>query len=987
MARSSEESTVVMDSRKFLGALNDSAQSKVAEFEHHISQMGDKAGKNFRLTALKSDSLYFEDVENNSYFVADHKTERGKVSIKNIRTIQIQEGEKQQVFGEACYKLIEAIEENDQKGMQTSFNRMKSHRFSGRSVPYSGFVKCRDKVTRRIQVESKDSLSENTRCRLVAAITEGLRDQVIVENGEVVSASFESGDPVRLPVTKWAARKLVAKKLRSAAENAYWSEGFQKRIKHTARLVSEGNIEEAVKFISPFVDEMEEFTLLSRPMTQTLVENSLAAVAVFNQDLCNDVATLFHRTNLKINRRKVIDEWRNIAKKSEHPVLAENVQILESSKNFEAAYDKFLELIFEAISNKEVTAEALATTLSVLKDKTPKIKESHDLSSKLENLIIRLKDPNFDDAAIYEAEDLIATIQEELSATETLGDFDQIPGGEDDGLGLADDLGGGEGQPSIVINSPLIQVGGSSSAGGEDGLGGLEDDLGAEPPMEDPAMGGDPAAEEGDLAALLGDGGGAPPAGGLDLASKQNKGTAVNESRPTHYEMKTDEDDDQAGDETEELEESSDPYAIRKGEMVSEGDINIASYGAPVINDKGQLQKIVNIMSRLAEDHNLTGKALAENLESMAEASIEAVGLRVPPGRMPKALEQAIELFSEMTSTAGIADTIGGGGDDEDDDEDVLDVGDDGDFAEDQFKGPRYRGRGFKKTAYKPRELKNESIEWGESQSDAIAGQIGGVGFIFDHGGADESLKPIIMSEDGSVEIPVPAELYNDAFAAAGMIEEGHPERFTDWLAQSTEQLRPISDAEDAALNEAMAKITTTPDGGLAVEVSDDAEVGELGMGMEGEEEAGEGMEPVGAVDEGEMEDMEGGEVADVVGEIGEEMPDYEAGGMEGEMGMEGGMEGEMGMEGGMGDEMGGEGMEMGAPPAEEEEEMAFEDKDITEPSSSKYSKHVGDNKRDMPAHKITKTTDDKLDSIGPDLKVDDGSGTKPPTAKAISKK
>jgi hypothetical protein len=40
-----------------------------------------------------------------------------------------------------------------------------------------------------------------------------------------------------------------------------------------------------------------------------------------------------------------------------------------------------------------------------------------------------------------------------------------------------------------------------------------------------------------------------------------------------------------------------------------------------------------------------------------------------------------------------------------------------------------------------------------------------------------------------------------------------------------------------------------------------------------------------------------------------------------------------------------------------------------------------------MPAHKPTGKTDDKLEEVGPDLKTDDGSGTKPPTAKPMSQK
>ena len=90
------------------------------------------------------------------------------------------------------------------------------------------------------------------------------------------------------------------------------------------------------------------------------------------------------------------------------------------------------------------------------------------------------------------------------------------------------------------------------------------------------------------------------------------------------------------------------------------------------------------------------------------------------------------------------------------------------------------------------------------------------------------------------------------------------------------------------------------------------------------------------------------------------------------------------GMEDGMEDGM-DDGMEDGM--EDEEEDDFFEDKDITEPRSSKYTKEVKGNPRDMPTHKPTKASSDKLDEIGPDLKQDDGSGTKPPTAKSMSHK
>jgi hypothetical protein len=66
----------------------------------------------------------------------------------------------------------------------------------------------------------------------------------------------------------------------------------------------------------------------------------------------------------------------------------------------------------------------------------------------------------------------------------------------------------------------------------------------------------------------------------------------------------------------------------------------------------------------------------------------------------------------------------------------------------------------------------------------------------------------------------------------------------------------------------------------------------------------------------------------------------------------------------------------------EDSEEGFAEDKDITTPTNSKYTKHVKDDPRDMPSVKIPKDTSDELEGIGPDVKKDDGTGTKSPTAR-----
>ncbi len=965
---------VKMDSRKFLSALNDSAQAKVAFFEEHIGEMGRHAAKNWRLAALQAKELFIEDLDTHEYFVADHSRDQGRINITNIRPIQIMEGEKKELFEEAAYKLILALESNDQKDMSTAYNRLKAQRFSSRAVPFSGMVRCRDGVLRHVNITSEGSLDEDIRSQLIAAIVEGLHNRVIVENGHVVAGYFDQ-EQIKLPVTKWAARKLVARRMRDAASNAYWSEGFQTRISNIAKLVNEGKIAEAVNSVTSFLDEMEEFTLLTRDQTQTLVENALAAKTVFAQQICDDVATLFHRTNLRVNKTKIIDEWRNIAKKSEHSVLAENVSILEDAKNFEASYDKFLKLIFETISNREVAAEALATTLNVLRDKTPKIKESHELSSKLNGLINRLKQRNFDDAAIYEAEDLIATIQEELAATETLGNFDQIPGGM--GGGGMDQMGGGEagasGTPVININSPLIQIGGTSSGG--PGAGGAT-----------PPSGGAGGAGEVDpeLEALLGGGGGGqgtPPQGG------QGGGAPPQQGAPPQPQgqMPLMQDFERSGDL---LAEDFDPYALRGGEATVQEGLRFTDYGAPVITDDGDLDKIVRIMHRLASDHKLDGRALRENLENMAKASIKAIGLRIPNGRLDRAVEQAVSAFTEAKKP-WVKPWLKK---DKNKDGDETEENDDEGVAEDQFKGPWRKPRGFARSniarempdktrseEVNPQEAIAEGISWGAAQSDAILGSMAGVRFLFDHGG-DSELKPVILSEDGAVEIPIPEELYDEAFAAARMTK-GDGTRFVEWLANSIEQLRPITEEEDGAIEEAVAKITAGADGTLSVEVSPDVGVSEVddGAGAGAPEDESAGMAPVDSIDPNAAapeEPMAGAEDA---------MPDFEQGG-------------DTGLETSPAAPQDPNAAAPEAAPAQPAAQPAakpakpmakpandglnFEDRDVTAPPSSKYTTHVKDNKRKMPEVKVPGKTNDRLDSIGPDLKTDDGSGTNPPTAK-----
>jgi len=221
--------------------------------------------------------------------------------------------------------------------------------------------------------------------------------------------------------------------------------------------------------------------------------------------------------------------------------------------------------------------------------------------------------------------------------------------------------------------------------------------------------------------------------------------------------------------------------------------------------------------------------------------------------------------------------------------------------------------------------------------------------------------------------------LRSDATAIATGSEEFNG--FLEWLESNIEQLRPISDGENDALEEAIATIHANADGSISVEVDADVEVDEMG-GMDMDMEPG--MEPGMDMGPGMDDETAGMEPVDAIAAdtpmpepAADAMPDFE------NMDDEGPVDGEV-PEGPVGDE---DQPNFGGPVGDEddedeEDEEVAEDKDITHPQSTKYNKHTKDNKRDMPKVKMPKASSDKLDSVGPSLKKDDGSGTKPPVAR-----
>lgn len=761
-----------MDSRKFLGALNDSAQAKVAFFESKVRELGKAVNKNWKLAALYSKDLYIEDVDANAFYLAKHQRTHGAINITDIRPISIIESQKAGLFEESCLRLVNAIEKNDQKGMQSSFSRMKAQRFTGRIIPESGMVKSKDGIIRKIKVQTPAQLNESIKKRIVSCIAESISNRVIIEDNHVVGGHFVDGGKFSLPVSKWATKKLTAKSMRKVAMEAYLSPGFQNRMYDVASLVTEGKIDKAVGIVAPFLEEYEEFTLLNRSQVKNLVSNALAARAIFNPQLCEDVSTLFHKTNLRVNRSKIIKEWKNIASAVENYNLAQNVSVLSEAKDFEPVYNKFLDLIFETIGNREIAAEALATTLSQLRDKTPRIMENHELKSKLDGLINKLKDKSVDDATIYEAEDLIATIQEEVTSNENLSDFDQMPNTSDSGLpevSEEEDTVGGSGAPVININSPLIQIGGKSSAAGE--AGEAEDDLGLgepageddlsallnEPPAaETPGAPGAPATPAAPAApgAAPAAPGAAPPAPGAAPAA------------PPRLESRR-----RSG---KDIIESNDTYAYK----TSRGNRNLmGQYGKNAIADEDKIRTIVKMVDRHVITNNLRNEDLLRRLPAIAESCIKKIILNLNQEMLPLAVNQIVDTYQSLRKIT---------------------------VSESQYHFPKTAKRGMRKTSRGkgksgPKDIKENKVIWTARDGDVLYGTLSGIKFALDHGNAE--LPAVLMSEDGTVEIPVPQKVQNSALAAANVIK-GNPKLFHEWLSGSIHQLAPISESEFDTLRE-----------------------------------------------------------------------------------------------------------------------------------------------------------------------------------------
>jgi len=479
---------LTMDARKFLRAINTSAQSKVVFFEDSVKKIGQKTGRNYRLTALDANSLIFEDTDESQYYHADlGKKARGKIEISNIRPIKIVDEQKSESFDKHCLDLVESLSRDDFKSADKAFRTIEVQRFRPMVIPNNGWVTTKDGSAHRIVVEDQSQHFN------IPAITDAFCEAVsefveLDDDGRAIRGEFpETGETFSIPVNEMTRRRLVAHHMKTVAEGAWHSDSFKKLIQNVAGNVTGGQVGDAVRLTASFLKENQEFSLLTSDEVRSLVENALAAVGQFNSILAEDVSTLIHRTNLKVNKDDICEAWEKTALKAENAELLHSAKLLESAEDFATDYDKFLSNVLnEGMDVQAARAKAYLTSLKVINSIIAKMEGKEDLATQVENMVAELEEPEPSTDIILEAEQLLCSIPDTLvDRIVTLENYSEIPGSEE-----VMQPGETEGPEGPAVSLPAGPGGGGGGGGGPLGLGG-EPGIG-----EGLGEGGGPGAEE-----------------------------------------------------------------------------------------------------------------------------------------------------------------------------------------------------------------------------------------------------------------------------------------------------------------------------------------------------------------------------------------------------------------------------------------------------------------------------------------------------------
>lgn len=471
---------VIMDAKTLLRTINNGAQAKIHFFENLVRKLGERSGRPFRLTALNQSSLVFEDKSDNTHYLADITKVGGSVSrveIENIRPIVVKEEKKSADFDKNVASLVDAISEDNNNEAEKYFKLIERQRFRSTVIPESGVVTTRDGVTHKIKLQP-EVLDEGTFDRIRRVFVEAVSDKVEISEGRVVRGVFvESDQEFIIPITDMTRRRMVARMMKEAAEDAYKSPTFCKFVGEVAGLVSEARLEDAVAIAKAFLEEQQEFCLLTLNETRQLVENALAVNCNFSNELSRDVSKVLYRTNLRVNKDAILESWTLAAQKAQEPAILSELKDLGGSKTFMEDYEKFLYGVFNESSDiRSTRARAYLTSLKLIQSVLSRIEGEEAQADALGQMIQALEGGDVDDDALQQAEALLAGVSDSIvNSTRNIENFDQANLGD---LDLSEP--GAEEEEGDLL--PIPDMGGIE--GFDDGMMGMEPgmDMGAEAP-------------------------------------------------------------------------------------------------------------------------------------------------------------------------------------------------------------------------------------------------------------------------------------------------------------------------------------------------------------------------------------------------------------------------------------------------------------------------------------------------------------------------
>lgn len=846
-----------IDVRKFIRSVNTGLAAQIAEAAGCVQATGRKLNQNWELISLNGNELVFEDVSSKQYVMAKYSS-KPQPSITDIVPISLIDESKHDEFSKSCKMLIEAIETDDKKAAQSAFNRMSLHRFSSKTISDSGTVRCKDGNTYTIPISERTIFTEDEKMKIVKeAVAFYTNDVLVSESGSLVtSGSFDI--PKIDPVLSFVVR---ARNLRQAALLGHNNIKFRNSVLESASLLAEGKEEAAAKTIGRVLQTDEEFTLLTESEMIKVVDNCLCTEAIFNDTLAQDLGVMAHNLNIKLHRDTIVKEWKTVAQKSGSIPLLENTHKLDVSADFRRSHGKFIHSIFEDAGGRDTKALMLRTTLEKMSKDIPGIGKDPKLNEKMHSLVARLKDNEVDEATLFEAEDVVAAVGDELQNTETLDDFDAMGGGDTDEFDITDlddsaadatvdappatpaavgtTATDGQGT-TITINSPLIQIGGASGGDAaatetpDAGLG----DLGGDETVDDLDVNPD------DLDLDLTDGdesGGDPLAPGgeedenfdfdMNGEPKENENPFGESANDVHYEMKNGSEDDMP------------PASYPKKVKISE---SVKTYGQKLLKNSGLIDDVVTAIHRIVlAGHN--------NITEAAKFALKSLDISYPKTSVNQVIKEAVEAYEEVREelssdivedcdagcpkchrpmelqsgklqcTSCIRD-LGESADEED--EDIKPV-------QERLRGPNINPLGIKNSDRIDAPTGSKVLEWSKRGDDISYGICEGTKFVLSHK-IPNNME--LRSSDGSVTIPVPITLCESALGSLKFaVSDSKP--FDTWVQQIVESISPLDEDEsgiddiiDTDDNDDMSSPYSSDDGLGDDELGDDEELFRLTM-------------------------------------------------------------------------------------------------------------------------------------------------------------